>query len=115
MVQSFNRKDIVIYVRLRNYDLGDQSRTALEHLFTKYWRNSKAVQQILPRKRILASCQMTLLCLIETNSYGYIRKIVKYFVTVVKKKLCSFSIGWKNTLKFSQLEGHSHLWFPTRF
>lgn len=52
MVQSFNRKDIVIYVKLRNYDLGDQSRSALEHLFTKYWRNSNAVQQILPRKRI---------------------------------------------------------------
>lgn len=36
MVQSFNRKDIVIYVKLRNYDLGDQSHSALEHLFTKY-------------------------------------------------------------------------------
>lgn len=52
MVQSFNRKGIVIYVKLRNYDLGDQSRSALEHLFTKYWRNSNAVQQIWPRKRI---------------------------------------------------------------
>lgn len=36
MVQSFNRKDVVIYVKLRNYDLGDLSHSALEHLFTKY-------------------------------------------------------------------------------
>lgn len=91
MVQSFNRKDIVIYVKLRNYDLGDQSRSALEHLFTKYWRNSNAVQQILPRTQGFL-WQHTQNCLVFR--YGCEKK---YYV--------GFSIGWKSTLKFTRIYG----------
>lgn len=45
MVQSFNRKDTVIYVNLRNLDLGDQSHSALTgRICCLLGRNSYVVQ-----------------------------------------------------------------------
>lgn len=102
MVQSFNRKDMLIYVKLRNYDLGDQSHTALRHLFTKLCLlrgNSNAVQlsNRYYQEYFLASYQMkpelVVLCLIDTVSYGNGRETIRFFVMAVKKKLLGF-VNW---------------------
>lgn len=106
MVQSFNRKDMLIYVKLRNYDLGDQSHTALRHLFTKLCLlrgNSNAVQlsNRYYQEYFLASYQMkpelVVLCLIDTVSCGNGRETIRYFVMAVKKNYFVLSIEWKST------------------
>lgn len=106
MVQSFNRKDMLIYVKLRNsYDLGDQSHTALGHLFTKLCllrgKNSNAVQlsNRYYQEYFLAQMkpELVVLCLIDTVSYGNGRETIRYFVMAVKKNYLGLSIEWKST------------------
>lgn len=96
MVQSFNRKDMLVYVKLRNYDLGDQSHTALGQLFTKLCLlrgNSNAVQlsNRYYQQYFLASYQMkpelVVLCLIETDYYKNGRKTILNFVMAFEKKI----------------------------
>lgn len=104
-MQSFNRKDMLIYVKLRNsYGSGDQSHTALGHLFTKLCllrENSNAVQlsNRYYQEYFLAQMkpELVVLCLIDTVSYGNGRETIRYFVMAVKKNYLGLSIEWKST------------------